>query len=443
MTRKLVLILLFSSLLFTACQTTPEKSCCQENQWQSLFDGKTLNGWRASENKGTFTVRDGTIVVDGARSHLFYVGPIENANFTNFELKADVKTEPGSNSGIYFHTEYQEKGWPNKGYECQVNTTHSDRKKTGGLYAVQDVMDNAPSKDGQWFHYYIKVEGKHIVIRINGKTTVDWTEPEGWEPPQGMPGRKLSSGTFALQGHDPKSVVYYKNIMVRPLPSKPKEKIKAVVVTGGHGFEHDPFFSLFEGYDDIEYFEALQKDDSEIFEDVSGWDYDIIVLYNMTQNISPQRRENFISLLNSGVGLLAIHHTMGSFQDWPEYKKIMGGKYYLKPTAEGGVKRPGSTYKHDIDISVHIADSSHPITRGMVDFNIHDEAYKSCGHEKDNRVLLTTDHPDSDKTVGWVRQYGKAKVCGIQLGHDNKAYANPNYRRLVARAIRWCAGRLD
>ncbi|MHC4557681.1 MAG: family 16 glycoside hydrolase [Planctomycetota bacterium] len=423
MTRKLVLILLFSSLLFTGCQTTPEKICCQDNQWQSLFDGKTLNGWRASENKGTFTVRDDMIVVDGARSHLFYVGPIENANFTNFELKADVKTEPGSNSGIYFHTEYQEKGWPDKGYECQVNTTHSDRKKTGGLYAVQDVMDNAPSKDGQWFHYYIKVEGKHIVIRINGETTVDWTEPEGWEPPQRMPGRKLSSGTFALQGHDPKSVVYYKNIMVRPLPSKPKEKIKVVVVTGGHGFEHDPFFSLFEGYDDIEYVEALQKDDSEIFEDVSSWDYDVMVLYNMTQKISPQRRENFISLLNSGVGLLAMHHTMGSFQDWPEYKKIMGGKYYLKPAEEDGVKQPGSTYKHDIDISVHIADSSHPITRDMVDFDIHDEAYKSCGHEKDNRVLLTTDHPE--------------------LGHDHQAYANPNYRRLVARAIRWCAGGLD
>ena len=134
--------------------------------------------------------------------------------FKNFEFKAQVMTTEGSNSGIYFHTAYQEAGWPDKGYECQVNTTHSDRKKTGGLYAVQDVMDDAPSKDDEWFDYYIQVKDKHVIIKIDGKTTVDWTEPDDWE----KGGRKLSSGTFALQGHDPKSVVYYKNILVKPLP---------------------------------------------------------------------------------------------------------------------------------------------------------------------------------------------------------------------------------
>ncbi|MFH1715962.1 MAG: DUF1080 domain-containing protein [Planctomycetota bacterium] len=209
MTRKLVLVLLFASLFLMGCQTTPGTS-----KWHSLFDGETLDGWKASENKDTFTTRDGMIVAHGPRSHLFYVGSVNNGDFTNFEFKAEVMTTPGSNSGIYFHTEYQEKGWPDKGYECQVNTTHSDRKKTGGLYAVQDVMDNAPSKDNEWFHYYIKVEGKHIVIKIDGKATVDWTEPDDWA----MSGRKVSHGAFALQGHDPKSIVYYKNIMARPLP---------------------------------------------------------------------------------------------------------------------------------------------------------------------------------------------------------------------------------
>jgi type 1 glutamine amidotransferase len=448
MTRKLGLAALICCILLSGCQLMQaKKECSEADQWQNLFDGESLNGWKASENQGTFTVRDGMIVAHGSRSHLFYVGPAGDASFKNFEFKADVMTEPGSNSGIYFHTKYQESGWPAQGYECQVNTTHSDRKKTGGLYAVRDVMDNAPSKDGQWFGYYIKVEDKHIIIRIDGKTTVDWTEPEGWEPPEGMPGRRISQGTLALQGHDPKSIVYYKNIMVRPLPSKsaekPKEKIKVAVVTGGHGFEHDPFFALFEGYDDIEYVEALQKDHSEIFEDISGWDYDVVVLYNMTQQISPQRRDNFTSLLNRGVGLVALHHTMGAFQDWPEYKKIMGGKYYLKPTEEDGVQYQAGTYKHGMDMNIHIADASHPITRGMSDFQIHDETYKNCGHEQDNRVLLTTDHPDSDEPVGWVRQYGQARVCGIQLGHDHLAYENPNYRQLIVRAVRWCAGTLD
>jgi hypothetical protein len=192
-----------------------EKQYSETKGWINLFDGKTLNGWKASENKDTFSVQDGMIVVDGPRSHLFYVGPVGNANFKNFEFKADVMTKPGSNSGIYFHTQYEEKGWPSKGFECQVNTTHSDRKKTGGLYGVQDVIDDAPSTDDKWFHYYIKVEDNHVIIQIDGKTTVSWTQPEDWE----RSGRKIGEGTFALQGHDPKSVVSYKNIMVRVPPS--------------------------------------------------------------------------------------------------------------------------------------------------------------------------------------------------------------------------------
>lgn len=441
MARKLVLML-FADVLLAGCQLGLEKKMrCETGQWQSLFDGQTLNGWKAGENKGTFTVRDGMIVIDGKRSHLYYVGPVENADFRNFEFKADVMTRRGANSGMYFHTAYQETGWPSKGYEVQVNNTHSDWRKTGSLYAVKDVR-SSPARDNTWFTQHIIVQDKRIIIKVNGKTTVDYTEPENVSYPD-FPGRKISHGTFALQGHDPKSVVYYKNIMVKPLPSKPAGKIKAVVVTGGHAFEHEPFFSLFEGYDDIEYVEAEQKDHSEIFEDISGWDYDVIVLYNMTQNISPQRQQNFIELLNRGVGLVALHHTMASFQQWGEYRKIIGGKYYLKPKAGDSVQHQGSTFKHDVDINVRIADASHPITRGMSDFEINDETYKGCGFETNNHVLLTTDEPTSDRTIGWVRRYGKARVCGIQLGHGPKAYANPNYRQLVARAIRWTAGRLD
>jgi len=134
-----------------------------------------------------------------------------------------------------------------------------------------------------------------------------------------------------------------------------------------------------------------------------------------------------------------MHHTMGSFQQWPSYRKIIGGKYYLEATDTNAA----STYKHDLDFVVRIEDKSHPITRGMSDFEINDETYKNCGFEKDNHVLLTTDEPTSDKSIGWVRRYGKARVFCIQVGHGPSVYANTNYRRLVARAIRWCAGRLD
>lgn len=190
--------------------------------WTSMFNGKDLTGWKSNdETPGVFTVADGVIKVSGGRAHLFYVGADGHASFKNFEFKAKVMTTKGANSGIYIHTEFEPKGWPSKGYECQVNSSHTDPRRTGGLYAVQDVMNDSPSKDGEWFDYYIKVDGRHIVIKIDGKTTVDWTEPADWDPHKtlkNMDGRKLSAGTFALQGHDPKSTTYYKDIFVRPLP---------------------------------------------------------------------------------------------------------------------------------------------------------------------------------------------------------------------------------
>jgi hypothetical protein len=189
----------------------------QETGWVSLFDGKTLDGWKASDAPGTFSVKDGAIVVHGPRSHLFYMGPIENHDFTNFEWKADVMTTPGSNSGMYFHTVFEPTGWPSKGYEVQVNNSHTDPKRTGGLYGIQDVFE-PPARDNEWFTQQIVVRGKHVTVTVNGKTLVDYTEPASVSRPPDMSGRRLSHGTFALQGHDPKSLVYYKNIMVKVLP---------------------------------------------------------------------------------------------------------------------------------------------------------------------------------------------------------------------------------
>ena len=214
MARKLILVPVCLCLVLAGCQSV-ERLVCEASGWQSLFDGETLEGFKASENKDTFSIRDGMIVAHGPRSHLFYVGPVENASFKNFELKADVMTEPGSHAGIYFHTEYQEQGWPSKGYEVQVNNTHTDWRKTGSLYAVENVRESQ-AKDNEWFTEHIIVRDKRIIIKVNGKTVIDWTEPEDFSL-EGQPGRKLSSGTFALQGHDPKSIVYFKNIMVKPV----------------------------------------------------------------------------------------------------------------------------------------------------------------------------------------------------------------------------------
>jgi hypothetical protein len=185
----------------------------------SLWNGKDLSEWKIGKNADSWSVKDGEMVVHGnGPAHLFYDGPVQNHDFKNFHLKAEVLTFPHANSGIYFHTQFQEEGWPAQGFEAQVNQTHPDPKKTGGLYAVKDVMNVPPAEDGKWFVYEIIVEGKHVVLKVDGKVTTDWTEPTPPAPPAGMPGRVIGHGTIALQGHDPGSEVHYKNIRIKALP---------------------------------------------------------------------------------------------------------------------------------------------------------------------------------------------------------------------------------
>ncbi|MET3884196.1 hypothetical protein ABIE54_003085 [Chitinophagaceae bacterium OAS944] len=183
----------------------------------SLFDGKTLNDWKVGDNAASFTVDSGMIIAHGDVAHLFYDGKVGDHNFTNFHFKAEVKTTPGSNSGIYFHTAFQQGGWPSKGYEVQVNNSHTDWRRTGSLYAVQDVKE-VFVKDNEWYTEEIIVQGKKVTTKINGKTVVEYTEPDNVKRSDDMKGRVLSSGTFALQGHDPNSKVYYRNIQVKILP---------------------------------------------------------------------------------------------------------------------------------------------------------------------------------------------------------------------------------
>jgi hypothetical protein len=202
--------LIIAALAFALCQD-------KEEGFVPLFNGKDLTGWKANESPETFKVEDGKIIANGNRSHLFYVGDVKNHDFKDFELKAQVLCKTNSNSGIYFHTQFQDKGWPEKGFECQVCANgYKDPRKTGSLYAVKDLAE-APAKDDEWFDYHIIVKGKSVTTKINGKVVVEWTQPDDWAPPKGMAGRKLSSGTFALQGHDPGSRVEYKNIRVKPL----------------------------------------------------------------------------------------------------------------------------------------------------------------------------------------------------------------------------------
>ncbi len=208
--------ILMLALFYLIALSNPAIS--QKNGWITLFDGKSLDGWEAGENASSFSITDnGELKVAGPRSHLFYTGPVKNHVFKNFEFRAKVKTTEGANSGIYFHAKYKEKGWPSNGYEVQINTTHGDAIKSGSLYEVVNVRD-VWVKDNEWYETYIKVVGKRVIIKINDITVVDYTEPDGVRSRNSdHADRKIDPGTFAIQAHDPKSVVFLKDIQVKPL----------------------------------------------------------------------------------------------------------------------------------------------------------------------------------------------------------------------------------
>jgi hypothetical protein len=162
-------------------------------------------------------VQDGSIVAHGPRSHLFYDGDFAGHLFTDFELKVDVMTLAGANGGIYFDTEYQESGWPGKGFEAQVNNTYpGDPRLTGSLYEVADNGAEV-AKDREWFTEDILVRGNSVTIKVNDKVVAQWTQPADWAGTKDFPGRRIGAGTIALQSHDAKSTVYYRNIRIQPL----------------------------------------------------------------------------------------------------------------------------------------------------------------------------------------------------------------------------------
>jgi len=195
--------------------------------WITIFNGKDLTGWKPNTQPEAFTVVDGTIRTHATQSyaHLFYVGDgsPDAGRFKNFELEATVRSEPNSNSGIYFHSDINCGEGPRlkltKGYELQLNSAAKEKRKTGSLYAVVDLAES-PVDEAQWFKVRLRVEGRRIAIFVNDKQTVDYTETDGDKRPKGFGGRFLNpdGGSIALQAHDPDSTFYFKDLRIRRLP---------------------------------------------------------------------------------------------------------------------------------------------------------------------------------------------------------------------------------
>lgn len=204
--------------------------------WISLWDDTdTLNGWIESggvvdwtapswyggmvwptvDNTSageSFRLDGDTLIVEGGQRNLFYDGRIAGGYFKNFEFKVDVYTHPGSASGVYFHTHYEEEGPPAVGYEAQINASRAGESKTGSLVGASEVK-TAPHGDNEWFSYYIKVDGKKVTVKVNGETVNEFTEPADVDGPA-----SLHRGTIGLESVGSDSRVDFRNPMIRLLP---------------------------------------------------------------------------------------------------------------------------------------------------------------------------------------------------------------------------------
>ena len=228
----------------------------------------------------------------------------------------------------------------------------------------------------------------------------------------------------------------------RALASEPQAgrgKIRVLLVYGGHDFETNQFFHLFAQMPEL----TIQREEypgaQKFFAAEHAKDYDVLVFYDMWQDISQKAKTDLIDRLREGKGLVALHHCLASFQSWEEYARIIGGRYHLKSWVDHGEEKPGSTYLHDVDFTAHVAHPNHPVTAGLQDFKMHDETYGGFEVGPQSDVLLTSDAPTSGRDIAWAKTYGPARVVYIQLGHDHRAYENPNYQRLVRQAIQWTA----
>jgi type 1 glutamine amidotransferase len=225
------------------------------------------------------------------------------------------------------------------------------------------------------------------------------------------------------------------------IPSAAAARKNILIVTGGHDFDREPFFKLFKSFGDVTFEERVHPLGENALSPAWCKPFDVLLFYDMNQTLSDQQKAAFVQTLNKGTGVIFMHHALAGYQEWPEYEKILGGKYYLKTEEKEGRTIAASTYRHDVDVPVTIVDASHPVTKGMSSFVIHDEVYGGYTHLSTVHVLLKTDHPESSPALAWTNVYAKSRIVYLQLGHDRHSYENPNLRQLLRQAIEWVSVR--
>lgn len=221
----------------------------------------------------------------------------------------------------------------------------------------------------------------------------------------------------------------------------PAGPVRILLVTGGHEYETNQFLQMFRELPGITFTHATHPNAHAWLTADRAAAWDVLVLYDMWQDISEQARTDFLARLEEGKGLVVTHHAIANYQKWPEYERIIGAKYYLEPQKRDGVDKARSQWKHDVKFTVDVLAPDHPVTRGVSTFEIHDETYNLFDVAPDVQVLLGTKEATSGPKLAWAKDWKKARVVYLQLGHDHLAWDNPSYRRLLSNAILWTARR--
>lgn len=216
------------------------------------------------------------------------------------------------------------------------------------------------------------------------------------------------------------------------------QKIKVLVITGGHGFEHASFYNVFNAIQDIAYDTLVQPQANELIASSNVNQYDVLVFYDLVDSLTLPQQRAYINLLNQGKAMIFLHHSLVSYQNWPEFIKIVGGQYRTSPVVVNG-DTLRANYEHDVTIPVKVEDKQHPVTRGITDFEIVDEVYGGVEILPTVKPLLGTTQSKSMRYVAWINHYGNSDVLYIQLGHGPTAYSNANYQKLIQQAIEWSA----
>jgi type 1 glutamine amidotransferase len=473
-----VMAFLFGLPLWAADNTAPEG-------FVSLFNGKNLEGWKVPVgDNGHWKVVDGVIDYDAQSEAAGDKSLWSDREYGDFVLQVDWRlkeapflnknvpyilpdgthardihgkemrmTLPDADSGVFLrgHGKFQVNIWCWPIGSGEMYSIRMDPTRAPDLRADATPRTQADKPVGEWNHFEITVRGKTVKVALNGKTVIPGaTIPD-------LPAR----GRLAFQHHGgkdkqgawsgPPSLVQFKNIYIKELPpaatgalqppADPKgpapraDAVRGLLITGGHDHETS-FYTLFHGYEDLARMPVSSS--AMAFQNDLRDKYDVLIMYDFSRDLTDTGKKNLRAFVESGKGVVVLHHALLNYQTWPWwYEDVVGGSYRLR--REGDI--PSSTVKLDQKIFVAPVER-HPITRDLEPFHVMDETYKHMWFSRKVRPLLITDNPNGDRFLAWIGPCATSRVVAIQLGHGPTVFSHPSYRALVHNAILWAAGRL-